>query len=404
MANYLYISETGVIIPDTSTTRTDVENEFKAAFGLDLNLDPATPQGVLITAETLARDSVVRNNSELANQINPNEAGGVFLKGVCALLGFEPTLATRSIVYGVELSGNVGVTINAGSRIKSSTNTVFEAVSNITIGIGGIATGTFQCVIDGAVEAPANTLTTIVDGVIGWGSVTNPDAAIVGQNEMSDTDARKHRRLNIAKNGKSTVLASVSNLDSTIGVSSFRVRENVESTTQTINGVVLPANSFWSCVDGGADADVATALVNSKSSGSKWTSGTSNGTPVSVTLIHPASGQSYTVKFSRPNLIPMLARVTVTSGASIAEVTGAVQDAIVAYANGQQAGEDGLMVGVSVSPFELAGAVSRTNPEIFVKNVEITKTSVNVFQSSEIAMTLWEKATITAASISVVKV
>lgn len=79
MADYRYINNKGVILPDTATIRDEVESEFRAVFGQSINLAPETPQGALATMEVENRDAMVRNNAELANQINPDIAGGVFL-------------------------------------------------------------------------------------------------------------------------------------------------------------------------------------------------------------------------------------------------------------------------------------------------------------------------------------
>ena len=82
---YDYVATTGVIVPDTAVIQTQVQDEYLAAFGSDLNISPSTPQGILITTETLARSSVADNNATLANQINPNESGGIFLDALLAL-------------------------------------------------------------------------------------------------------------------------------------------------------------------------------------------------------------------------------------------------------------------------------------------------------------------------------
>ncbi len=84
---YDYIAETGVIMLETGVIQTEVQAEYQAAFGMDLNTAPNTPQGILITTEVLARTAVADNNAALANQINPNEAGGVFLDALLALTG-----------------------------------------------------------------------------------------------------------------------------------------------------------------------------------------------------------------------------------------------------------------------------------------------------------------------------
>jgi uncharacterized phage protein gp47/JayE len=95
---FLYLTSTGVIVPDTSNILSDVQSEYQAVFGADLIVTPDTPQGVLCTAEALARTEVVENNTALVNQINPNIAGGVFLDAIMALTGIQRTPATQTLL------------------------------------------------------------------------------------------------------------------------------------------------------------------------------------------------------------------------------------------------------------------------------------------------------------------
>jgi len=90
MALYNFIESTGTIVPDTSDLLTAVQGEYTSAFGEDLNLDPETPQGILISMEVLARAAVAANNANLANQTNPD-----FLKLWQLLLAFQPRLFLR---------------------------------------------------------------------------------------------------------------------------------------------------------------------------------------------------------------------------------------------------------------------------------------------------------------------
>src|ERR1700744_6527208 len=101
---YEYLQQTGVVVPDTSGLLADVQTEYQTVFGSDLIVTPNTPQGVLITAETLARTEVVNNNAALANQINPNVAGGVFLDAILALTGVQRTPASPTLVTNVTLT------------------------------------------------------------------------------------------------------------------------------------------------------------------------------------------------------------------------------------------------------------------------------------------------------------
>src|ERR1700748_2899361 len=110
MALYNFIIESGVIVPDTSELLSEVQQEYKDVFGEDLNVNPETPQGILINAEALSRGSVADNNAALANQINPNIAGGVFLDAICALTGLIRTPDTASTVLA-QVTGVAGTTI-----------------------------------------------------------------------------------------------------------------------------------------------------------------------------------------------------------------------------------------------------------------------------------------------------
>src|SRR6478752_8892109 len=114
MADFDYVTTTGTIVPDTSTLLADVQDEYGAALGADIVVDPNTPQGAMITAEVIARTAVLSNNALVANQINPNLAGGVFLDAIWQLTGGQRLAATRSVVPGVELSGLPGTIIPAG--------------------------------------------------------------------------------------------------------------------------------------------------------------------------------------------------------------------------------------------------------------------------------------------------
>ena len=142
MANYQYIDSTGVIIPDTGDLLTTVQDEYRQAFGEDMPLEPSTPQGTLITGETLARDAVVRNNAAVANQISPNIAGGVFLDAIWALTGGQRVAATRSTVAAT-LTGVSGTVIPQGSIAATGAGDQFQTVSTVTIGIGGTVSANF---------------------------------------------------------------------------------------------------------------------------------------------------------------------------------------------------------------------------------------------------------------------
>jgi hypothetical protein len=397
MADYKYIRSTGTVVPDTADIQAEVEGEWKSAFGQDLQVTADTPQGVMITAEVAARAAVTENNAALANQINPNIAGGVFLDAICALLGLERAAATRSLVRDVAITGQPSTPIPAGIRARTNGGDLFESVGAVILDSLGNATVDFQSIDFGPVMAAPGTLVNVVDSVLGWETVTNANAAIPGVLEQSDESLRDLRRRTLARQGISTVEAQVSDLSALDNVRSLQFRENIAATTQVIDGITMTAHSVWACVDGGLDADIAASLLENKTNGAAW-----NGA-VSVPVVEPSSGQTYTVLFDRPDPVAILVRVSVRQGTSLADPQDAVRDAVMSYVNGEIPDERGFVVGVDVSPFEIAGAISYFLPGMFVSKVEVALAPAGAWQTTELAIALDEIATTSLSSITVIE-
>jgi len=396
MADYLYIEETGVVVPDTADLRTEVENEYRAVFGSDLVVTPNTPQGVLITAETIARANAVANNAALANQINPNIAGGVFLDAIWALTGGQRLAATKSTIAAVALAGVAGTLVPAGTRAAKADGTEFESVGDVTLDAGGAATVDFVAVDFGPIACNPGALDTVVSGVLGWESVTNANAAILGRLVESDGASRIRRRQTLALQGSGGPEAIISGLMDTEGVRSLSFRENVGDSSATIDGILMAAHSIYACVDGGTNLAVATTLLERKSMGAGYNGGTT------VNVTEPLSGQVYPVKFDRPTPIAVLARVTVKVMNATGDPETLVRTAILAFARGDINGEAGFTVGAAVSPFELAGAVNILSPGLYVQKLELTLQSVINYQVVEIPIALNQIATIAENGITVV--
>jgi len=390
---YDYVTTSGIIVPDTSTTLAEVQAEYLQNFGADLDLTPSTPQGVMITATTLERDGIARLSADVANQFNPNLSGGVFLDAICALSGLSRVTATRSTVT-VTVVGTSGTIINSGALAETTTGDLFQAVTTTTIPIGGTIDMVFQSVELGAIPAPIGTLTVIVDGILGWTSITNAAAATLGVESQSDLSLGRLRRRTLALQGVQTTEAVISGLYAVSGVQSLQFRENVEATTQTIDTISMVAHSIYVCVNGGLDTDIARSILDHRSAGTNF-----NGTTTVATT--SASGQVINVKFSRPSVIGVLIKVTVRLNGASGTVSDTIKNRILDYANGLIEGEDGFAVGVSVSPFDIAGAVMGVQG-VYVVSVEIAPTSTGVYQSTEIAIAINQIASTSLGGIQVV--
>ena len=387
MGLYNYILPTGVIVSDTSSILAEVQSEYQAAFGTDLIITPDSPQGVLITAETLSRSSVVNNNAVMANLINPNIAGGVALDAIMALTGQQRAAQTQTVVTNVSLAGVPGTVIAQGSQAQTQAGDVFATLSSVTLNSNGIAMVNFGSIAYGPIPCGPNALTMIVSNILGWETVNNNQAGspasetTLGSTTQSDQSARALRQNTLAFQGVSLAEAITSALYNVSGVTSLSFQENISSNTQTINGISMAPHSIYACVAGGADTDVAAALLENKSSGCAWNGSTT------INLVEPSSGQQYAVQFDRPAQIGILINVTISNG-NAQNVTQSILD----FAAGNIAGFDGFIVGADVSPFELSGAIMAENPGVFVSTVATSNLSPINFSSSVIPIGVNQQA------------
>ena len=396
---YEYINSTGVIIPDTADLLGETQQSFKSVFSQDLVVTPDTPQGILITALTIVKDLVVRNNAALANQINPLIAGGIFLDAILALTGYQRFSQTFSSVL-VNMAGVPGAVIPAGITGQTSLGDIFASQSSITLDSSGLASVNFSAVSPGPIGCPVGSLNTIVSGAIGLETITNPSDAVLGSTTESDDNAKIRRKVSLALQGTSLTEAILSAVNKTIGVNSSILRENRTDVTQVIDGVTMIGHSIYMCVDGGFDSDVALSMTETKGGGCSYNNGP--GIPESVPITNEYSGQVIDVLFDRPIFVQILVRATVGINQAIEDPVTAVRKAIVDYSNNMVPGTTGLVVGASVSCFELAGAVNREAPELFVQNMEISLISPISYSNNTIPISVWQKAVIQQSSITVI--
>ena len=282
---YDYQTDTGIIVPDTGQVQTDVENEYKEQFGTDLIVTPDTPQGMLIAAEVLARVAVITNNANVANQLNPDLAGGVFLDAILAFTGLSRTLATKSTV-GVTITGTPGTILPVGTQARETVNNeLFQNQGAITIPGSGTITATFESVNTGAIACAAGTLTQIVTPVLGWDAITNAAGASLGQATQSDVQTRQFRKDALAAQGSSLAGAIIAGVLQVEDVKSLTFRENYTNVLATIDSIAMFPHSLYMCIDGGTNANVAAAIVDKKSGGCNFQRAVQTGTLTGASAI-----------------------------------------------------------------------------------------------------------------------
>lgn len=389
---YEYISTQGLILPDTDSIKAEVQAKFREALGNDLSLEDSTPQGRLIDAITQMRMEVLRTCAAVANVINPNLSYGSYLDAICALTDCVRKSATRSTVIAT-LGGTEGTVIPAGSLAETIAGDVFYSENEVTIGETGTVEAVFLSQETGEIPCAEGALTTIQTTVLGWETITNANAAVLGRNEESDTEL-KIRRLETLYNGRGFIGDVQSRLSNIDNVRSYIVRQNNKNKNINISNITLKPHSVYACVYGGTDQDVAMALYNSVPAGCDYTGSTT------VTVTDPYNHQAYEVSFDRPTVIQIDVKVYIKKDTGTGDVTGAVKQAVIDYENGLITNVNGLSVGVNVSPFEIASAINIEVPGVFVNQVQIAKHGENM-SIDPIDININEIAQISSDNISI---
>lgn len=251
---YQYLTPQGVIVADTQVTQAEVVSEWQQAFGADLVTTADTPQGVMITAEALARNNVIKNNAALANQINPNIAGGVFLDAIGLLTGSQRNAQTPTVVTNVSMTGVAETQIPVGAQAKTEAGDIFQLTQATTI--NGTVYGTFQSVAFGPIPCTNGALSEIVTGILGWETVNNnqdgtpASTTTLGTTTQSDQSFRAFRLNTLAFQGIALAEAITSALYNVPGVESLSFRENYNSAPMglitPVAGGATQSGTVWS--------------------------------------------------------------------------------------------------------------------------------------------------------------
>ncbi|CAH6970453.1 Baseplate_J domain-containing protein [Vibrio chagasii] len=394
MATYDYITSSGVIVPDASEIRDQVEGEWREIAGDDVVIDSSSFEGRMIEAEITNRLSVARNNARMANQINPNQSEGVFFDALYALMGGSRRVGAYSTVPCL-LTGVVGTLILAGSEVRDDNGLIWVLQFNVTIGDDNSVTGTFRSEEIGPYFADIGEITTIVTSTLGWETVDNEEASTIGRLLQTPEEGRRQRKSELGKNARNNshaIIAEISEVNGVLGVS---YRENNSDDDIDDGDITYLKKSTWVCVDGGDPYEIAEAY-QARSGGTAF-----SGTDELVQWTDPISTQVIPVRFDRPTLVPVIVSITIRSSAST-DIVSAIRDAVMNYVSGGVDGMDGFVLAGYVSAFEISAAVNVQMPYVFTTSCVVGIKGGDNPSSDVISMDIDEKPTILRSDIEVI--
>ena len=393
MSMNISVSPSGITTPQTSEIKQAFQDIFVNSLGAELNLDDATPQGVLIDDLTQAKQLSNSLLLYIFNQLNPETAEGIFQDALAKLYFIERKAATRSIVNCVctGLAGTVlnGVDSGNPALAQSSNGDVFECVTGGTIPAGGSITLAFRSQETGEIPVTQNTVNKIYQTVIGWDSVNNAATGTVGSEQETRAEFAKRIIDSLAVNATGSLSALQSAIANIDGVTDYKLWENVTDNSVTIRGVTLSPHSIWICVNSAAGSDEMAEVIYKNKSGGADTNGNQL-----CSYIDPNTNVAYAYYYDNPTDQDIYVKVTTVSEPSD-EVKDAIKEAVVDNFQGKS-GEDRISIGDSIlaSRF-IADIVKLTG----VVKVEISTDGVTWADSLSFNMNIMP--TISKANVSI---
>lgn len=340
--------------------KTEIENDFKATFGQQVNLLPRSNIGqfIGIMCEPLAE--LWELLETLYAELTADGATGAQLDNVAALTGTvrEPPKNSRVLAT---LTGTAGTTIPAGSVASvAGLGTRFALAAAVVLPVGGVYVGAeFVAVDTGPKTCPAGTLTEIATPVAGWNSVNNPaDAHVLGADLETDAALRLRREQELRAKGNAAlepIRQRVLDADDTVVQCVVFAND-----TDVTNVDGLPPHSIEVLVQGGAADKIAQAIFDSKAAGIQ-TYGSSSGNAVD------SEGVTHVMYFSRPTVLNVYVTVDVVTVADDYPADGAAQikAALVNYADTRFVfGSDVVPSALSSQCFKVSGVDEVTSVKI----------------------------------------
>lgn len=313
MAIVCEIDATGIHKPDFSVILEYLKTEYRGIYGEDVYLENDSQDGQLLGIFAAAINDANAMAVAVYNAFSPSSAQGVGLSRVVKINGISRNLPSYSSA-DLEIVGQAGSTI-LGGLARDVNGYLWALPSVVNIPPGGAITVTATAQQVGAVAAAAGEINAIATPTLGWQSVTNPLAAVMGAPVEQDAQLRRRQTVSTALPSLTVLDGMIGAVASLQGVTRYAAYENDTSLTDA-DGV--PSHSIAMVVEGGDAQAIADAILAKKTPGA-GTYGTTEQSSVDV------YGIRHAIRFFRPTLVPVTYALTVRA---LPGFTTGVQDAI----------------------------------------------------------------------------
>lgn len=320
----------GVVIPSGSIVSRLNYESVKFATSGDATIDKQLRESFTIEIPSDAVSGtykVIYNGDESeALEFDHDEQALVdALKTIPDLAGLTITVSLAAQVFTVEIDEAQAFTdfaIENIDMLNESAESVSPTLASVVKGDADHAEVEVVCTETGAIVAPANSLTVIEFDVDGVESVSNPEAAEVGDVRESDADYTRRADESLSTAGSATLEAIKAAVTAVDDVNTVLAYENDRTVTDEQG---IPPGQVLVVVDGGDDDEIGAALWESKGGGTGYYG------DVEVT-VQDDDGNNQLVYFSRPTSTTLYIIVDITKGDDYpADGDDQVKAALVAY-------------------------------------------------------------------------
>lgn len=361
------LTETGFVTKPLATIKAELEADFRATFGVGVDLHPQSPNGQVIgiIAERIAEPW--NQLEEIYASLSPGNASGTRLEMLASLTGTVRTEATKSLVT-LTLLGTPGTIVVAGKVASKGGADRVATLEDATIGGGGTVDVEAEAEEAGPITFNASSIDTIETPVAGWTGVTNALDANPGEVRESDTALRLKRESELRAMGSAHLSAIAGRIRLVEDVTSVVGFEN--PTAVTVDG--MPPHSVEMVVLGGDEDAILSTIFDAKAAGIE-THGTESGT------VTDEWGQDHTVKFSRSTDIDIYVEVDVVVDSTF-PVDGATQieEAIADYGDDFPLGRDVVASAIIPAVFSIPGVIDVSEVRIGTADPPTTDVTVEI--------------------------
>ncbi|HFW6576176.1 TPA: baseplate J/gp47 family protein [Campylobacter jejuni] len=302
---------------------------FKGIFP-NINTDPSTPQGQIITSLVQTDLATISFLENLANAFFLG-GNGYFLD----LWSWNLYRVTRkdgipSSVL-IEIQGVPNTTITSDFTITDG-NYNYQISKEVTIPQSGNIEVLFYCTEINEFIAQANTINQIVTQIDGVERVNNN--SIANSATLKETDGKLFDRCvrfgSTSQNASfKSILANIAQVNGVVKVTGA---ENISDNATDFNGVEIEGHSICVVVEGGSDNDIANAMFESRATGCGMVG------DIEVNIEY--NGTFYKFKFYRPTQVILKAEVTLKEISQPPSNFGdVIKENLSSYINDLQIGE-----------------------------------------------------------------